>query len=176
MLINSPNTDIIIDPGYMEMNILDKMLIISSVLRFDQRVANKISILTSFASLNARLLKNRIQRIVSRYKSDNKIFSYNLLVYELNKIEHDIRYTKIDFLYNNSKAVLHSCISLIKKSKDSCEIKLLLDRMNLEFCTETCSKIKNEMLVKNCLRKGIYLGSTINNLSSDIRELIIKYL
>lgn len=161
MLVNSPNSDII-------QNI--------KKAKYYNICSNKISILASFSKLNASFLKNRIQRIVSRYKNDNKIFSYNLLVYELNKIEHDIRYSKIDFLYNNSKAVLHSCISLIKKSKDPCEIKLLLDRMNLEFCTETCSKIKNEMLVKNCLRRGIYLGSSINNLSYDVRELIIKHL
>jgi hypothetical protein len=160
MLINSPNSDII-------QNIKEPKYHIFS---------NKISILASFSSLNASLLKNRIQRVVSRYKNDYKLFSYNLLVYELNKIEHDIRYSKINFLYNNSKAVLHSCILMIKKSNDSCEIKLLLDRMNLEFCADTCSKIKNEILVKNCLRNGIYLGSSINHLSYDIRELIIKYL
>lgn len=127
-----------------------------------------------FTRLNTTLIKNKLKRIKKFVKDNNKcLYKIN---YHLNILIHDIHYTSIQFYYKNSREVLIACIEKLKLTKDYKTVIKLLDIMNKELDEEYFKEYKRNTLLKYCLKKGMYIGSNINNLPKDIRENIANWL
>lgn len=129
---------------------------------------------SQFIKLNTTLIKNKIQRIKELILSNHK-YSFKVN-YHLNMLTHDIYYTNIIFYYENSREVLLSCIDHLKITKDYFTVNELLKIMNKELDEEYFVEYKKTQLLKYCLKKGMYIGTTINNLPKDIRENIASFL
>lgn len=127
-----------------------------------------------FIRLNSTLIINKIKRLKKFVKENYKcMYKIN---YHLNILTHDIHYTSILFYYKNSREVLLSCINKLKLTKDYKTVHKLLHIMHQELDEEYFKEYKRSMLLKYCLKKGIYIGSMINNLPKDIRENIANFI